>query len=298
MSGDEKREGTEHLKEILKRSIAEAERKITKRLTPEMNAEMFEYLGSLKDQLARLESSPSDREQLIRGAARNYQQSFAFWSSLGDEEGAYRVQQRGKELLGFKRSQQPSVSGGKRAGISADNLRERIHSLEAHARETEGYAGKEKWEKKLPLLKELGAEYEKMAGLSEWDADEDKFYTKAVQVYAEAAQAAQSLGNGKEAGKNYVKAARLSEKLGDEKNVQYFTRRAKETHREHVKKSLDERVKGVYLFLLFLATVFFASPRISGAVTGVSFSAFNYLGIVFFVALLIAVNLKLYARRG
>jgi hypothetical protein len=169
------------------------------------------------------------------------------------------------------------------------NLEERYLSLE------EGGSR----EKLIALKFELGDNYEKLGDVGTMDLDEKRrFYEIALQYFAGAGQDARDSGKGRVAKKNYARASGVSLKLGNEEHFDYFSKQAQKLGKAAVKQGLDRRIRGVHLFVLFLASLFFANPRVSGAVTGVSFGAFSYLGIVFFVALLVLVNLKVYSKLG
>jgi hypothetical protein len=272
-------------------------------------AKLYERSAELNEMRAELTPGLPEASGFYSVAADHYNIAKSYWTESKNQQRAEFAEE--KHNSAFKKSnavwnQQEQTSQENAAETQptvpvVQQLSSEIHRLENQLEHVEKTKVKnddeeiKRLKNKLALNSTLGSDYKQLGDLAE--ADDKRFYAKSAAHFANAANEAFMLGRDKESRDYYMNAARVSKKLGDAENVKYFTQRAKNLNRRAVKKGLDDKLKGVYIFILFGAVLFFMSPRLTGNVVGAKITGIDFLALLFFVLFIVVLGLKIYAKR-
>jgi hypothetical protein len=288
--------------EEIRKQLVEVYDSLLREKNPEGQAVLNLRSADLHKEAAEL-GPKNKRTENIGSALTFYHHAFQILRAIQNPENPERIEREKAEIrekideinkaYGI---QQESTDLAQTEAISTE-----INRLEGRLKQVEGtHVGNDKEEKqrlknKLALSSTIGADYERLGDITE--KSDKPYYAQGIRHFANAASEAFLLGREKEAKEYYMKAAHLSKKLGDQTDVKYFTQRARDSNRRAIRRTLDERIKGTYIFILFGAVLLSLSPRLTGNVTGFSFSLIDYPALAFFILFIVSLILKVYSKR-
>jgi hypothetical protein len=287
--------------EEIRKQLVEVYDSLLKEKNPEGRAVLNLRSADLYKEAAEL-GPKNKRTENISSALTFYHHAFRILEAIENPENSERVEkekveirEKINEINKVYGIQQESTNLAQTEAISTE-----INRLEGRLKQVEGArVGNDKEEgqrlkNKLALSATIGADYERLGDITE--KSDKPYYVQGVRYFADAAGEAFALGREREAKEYYMKAARLSKKLGDQTNVKYFTKRARDSNRRAIKKTLDEKIKGTYIFILLGAVLLSLSPRLTGNVIGFSLSLIDYPALAFFTLFIVFLILKVYSK--